>query len=252
MENKIKIIISILLSILLIMFFIEKTKSKKLENKNNILSLELNKLDNNLKTFIDENGYYRARAESAESDLNTIKIVYEEDLKNLRKEFTEINRNYKNLNGLYKTSLYTIGELQIKLDSIYSNIDTVYNNNGTIKNIVSRRNFKYKDQWININGTLIFNNNNMYNDNIILMYGVKDSLTFVSYYKREKFLSKKKLYIEGKSYNPNTIITNLSQISINNYKEPKWSLGLHGGYGFTQHGLGWYMGVGVNRAIINW
>jgi hypothetical protein len=251
MKNNLNILIVILIIILGSTFIFEKIKNNKLKKDNTILSLELNKLDNILQIFKDENGFYRAKAEAAESNLNTIKIVYEEELKNLRKEFTNINKNYRNLNSLYRTSLSNRGELKFKLDSIYSSIDTVYNN-GTIDNIISTRKFRYRDQWTIINGTLIFNTSNMLNDNIILTYNVKDSLNFVSYYKRDKIFSKRKLYIEGKSYNPNTSIVNLSQIKINNYKEPKWSLGLQTGYGITQHGTGWYVGMGINRKIINW
>jgi len=251
-NNKIITILVVFSVITTILFIIENTKSNNLKKDNEILSLELNKIDNKLQTFVDENGFYRAKAESAESDLKTLKVVYENELDRLTQEFSNINKNYKNLNGLYRTSLTTIGELRLKLDSVNSTNDTTYNNDGTINNVRISRNFGYNDDWIDVNGKYVFNTVDSNNDDIYFNYNVKDSLTLVSYYKRDNLFGKRYLYVEGISHNPNTKIVNLSEIKISNHKEPKISIGFQGGYGLTENGFGWYVGVGISNKISIW
>lgn len=248
----IKEIITIGLIAIAVLFIFEKIRTNKLISKNKELELINNKLDNNLMIFKDENGFYRAKAESAESDLKTIKNVYEDELKLLRKDFNNINRNYKNLNSVYNTSLKTIGSLNAIIESYDKFVDTTYNNDGSIDNIKYIRKFTYNDDWANFNGEFTLNTNQVNLDNININYEIKDSLTLVSYYKREKLFGKRQLFVEGKSYNPNTKISNLNEIRVNNHKEPKWSLGTQAGYGLTQYGMGWYVGVGINRKLIQW
>lgn len=252
LNNKINIILSVLIVIILSLFVIERIKNNVLEKESTLLELELNKLDNKLEIFVDENGLYRARAESAESDLNNLKIVYDQDLKNLRKEISDINKNYKNLDGLYRVSLNTIGRLELTLDSIKTYTDTTYNDDGSVNNIKVTKKIDYVDKWITLDGKYIFNTTNSYDDSFIFDYSIRDSLTLVSYYKKENLFSKRNLYVQGISHNPKTKITNLSEIKISNHKEPKVSIGFQGGYGLTQYGFGWYIGVGVNKKISIW
>lgn len=246
------IIIIVLLGILVLLFFNERRKNNRLSINNTLLELELNKLDNNLQIFKDENDFNRARADVAEGDLRHIRIVYENELKELRNEFSQLNRRYNNLSSIYRTSLSTIKELELNIDSLLTEIDTTFTNEGEIENVRFTRGFYYNDEWSNITGTYVLNTIFSMNDQVNLNYHVRDSLTFITYFQRDNIFSKRNLFIEGISHNPNTSITNLSNVRVNNYKDHNWSVGLQSGYGITQHGLGWYIGLGINRKLFSW
>lgn len=250
--NVLLFVIGVIIISISVFYFIEKIKNNKLEQIKSTLELEVNYANNNLQKFKDDAGFYRAKAQSAETNLKSFKEVYSKEIKTLNKEFSDLKKNYKNLRGLYKISLETNKKLTLKLDSIPN--DTTYNDNGTIENIVYNREFNYSDKWSNINGKIGVNSNFINDDYIFLEYTVRDSITFISYFKKTGglFSNKKDLYIEGKSHNKNTQINGIREVIINNVDIPTWSIGFQAGYGVTENGLGWYAGLGVSKTIIRW
>jgi hypothetical protein len=250
MEKHKNIIITILF-VIAILYGYEKYKNYLISNKYSQLELEYNKLDNNFRMTQDKEGFYRGIAESAETNITILKKVYEEELKELRKEFTNLTRNYNNLRGLFTLSTRTVNEISVKLDSLREE-KYYYDLAGNVRNIKYSRNFTYSDKWSDFTGNIETNTVLVDLDKITFNYSIKDSLTFVSYYKKDKVFGKKQLFIEGKSYNPHTMITGIREVNINNTYIPKWSVGLQSGYGFTQHGMGWYLGLGVSKTLIRW
>jgi hypothetical protein len=250
--NKNKIFIGICLLIIFGIFIYEAYDTNRIIQKNKELTVINNKLDNNLKIYKDENNFYRAKAETAESDIRNVRRVYEEELKTLKNDFNNINKNYKNLLNVYNISLETNNKLNLIIESYDKFVDTVFNENNNITNIRYTRKFTYNDDWSKFYGFYTLNTNDKFDDKIEINYTTTDSITLVSYFKRKNIFSSRQLYVEGKSYNPNTQISNLKEIRIDNYKEPKWSIGTQVGYGITQHGMGWYAGVGINRKLLQW
>jgi hypothetical protein len=247
----IRFTIVMLLIIIMGLYAMEKYSNITIVKNNNHLELELNKVNNELRIFKDSSGFYRASAESAESNIKTITDVYRDELAALRKEFNRINGNYTNLRGFYTTTLQTNGNLKIKLDSLLTT-KLEYDIFGNIENIKYIREFTYSDNWSKFHGEITTNSINSNLDNILFNYNVRDSLTFVSYYRQKNFIGKRTLYIEGKSYNPNTTIMGIKEVNINNTYTPKWNLGLQFGYGITTRGMAWYAGIGVNKTLYSW
>ena len=86
-------------------------------------------------------------------------------------------------------------------------------------------NFENQDRWSSFLGS--------YDNGIVsLNYEVKDSITYVDYWKRPGFLKRKVPTIHGISHNPNTTIYGLNNISI---KVPRPIVTVNAGIGVTYY-----------------
>ena len=105
--------------------------------------------------------------------------------------------------------------------------------------------FSLKSKWVDITA-------NMGNDGKIgLMYEARDSISFVSY-EKGGLLSKKKIYLQGVSHNPNTRITGIEHLEIIP-KDRRLGLGVVAGLGLTSRGgVTPFVGIGVSYNIVKW
>lgn len=79
-------------------------------------------------------------------------------------------------------------------------------------------------------------------------FSFTDSLLITGYYERPKFWKSPQLRVKAISYNPNSKITGLDQITIKD-KPTRFTIGIQAGYGFTRSGLSPYLGLGVGWGL---
>jgi hypothetical protein len=180
-----------------------------------------------VKYWQDKEGRSRAQAQAAEASTKSILHVHNTEMQDLRKQITGLNKNISNLKSYISTRVSTADTVFIPLR------DTVYSN-------VSSKTFNYKDEWTSIDGLIV-------NDSVSLKYQVKDSLTFVTYYKKQGLFKPKLLMIDGISYNPNSRITGLKNITVAQPRPKRFSIGPYLGYDITR---GVSIGIGVQYSVI--
>ncbi|MEC7753767.1 MAG: DUF6549 family protein [Bacteroidota bacterium] len=142
--------------------------------------------------------------EALENSNQLIIEHYEDKIKDIKRA--------SNIEGITITSTFTQGGFKVPVQPTL--------------NIECNHKFKiyYEDEWSKFDG--------LYETGIFeLTYSVRDSINYVSYWKRPGFLKRKQLFTQGISHNPNTQITGLKDIRI---KAPKpviqVSAGLSGAY----------------------
>lgn len=159
-----------------------------------------------VKYWKDKDGLSHARAQSAEATTKAILEFQKNEIKDLQKQIGGLNKNLSNLNNYITTGVKTSDTIFVTLR------DTISVGN------IRKRLFTYTDEWSRIDGEI---------DSIglRLSYEVRDSLTFVSYYKKQGLFKPKKLFIEGISYNPHTRITGLKNIQVAQPRRKRFGIG---------------------------
>lgn len=169
-----------------------------------------------VKYWKDKEGLSHARAQAAEASTKAILDIHNAEMQDLRKQVSGLNKNLSNLKSYISTRVSTS-------DTIFTTLhDTVYNNRPV-------KAFSYKDDWTVINGTL-------FQDSVKIKYQVTDSLTFVTYYKKQGLFKPKRLMVDGISYNPHSRITGLKNITV--AQPPR-----------KRFGVGPYIGIGIDGKI---
>lgn len=100
-------------------------------------------------------------------------------------------------------------------------IDTVYVDSS--KFTIPIYTINYKDKWLKLKGYI--------NADSAWQYRVTDSIGLVTYRRRKHWYSKRELLIDGFSFNPNTHLTGLTAIKLNQAQPKKWGIGFTIGYG---------------------
>jgi len=178
-----------LIIVLLLIIFVLFAKAINLINLKNSLTKYYAIKDQEIKTWKDNSGYWRSKAETAEINREDLKKL--EELKNLSKEFEGVKKSLKNLENYIGISSETTINKTVNLKDT-----TIYKNN--IAYTVPK--FEFKDEWTDITGVID-------SGKVDLKISSKDSLDVVQYWDRKWFLGKKKYFTEIKSFNPNTKIT---------------------------------------------
>lgn len=183
-----------------------------------------------IKTWKDEAGKYRSQKMAAEVDLKTAKKHYQAEIDGV---YHDMHVKYRNLKALVQVNTKTADTITLE--------KPVYIKGDTIRDSI----FIYRDVWADFIAT-------MDSASIDLRYTVRDSLAFVSHYKRTG-LFKKQLFIDGVSHNPNTKIVGIKNISIG---KPSNRFGLtvgpSVGYGVVGNGLGPFFGVSATYGFHIW
>lgn len=181
-----------------------------------------------VKYWKDKEGRSHAQAQAAEATTKAILEVHNNEMQDLRKQIKGLNRNVSNLNNYITTGVKTT-------DTVFTVLrDTVYNN-------IAGKSFSYNDEWTNIEGLLI-------NDSASLQYQVRDSLTFVTFYKKQGLFKPKLLVIEGISYNPHTSITGLKNITVAQPRRKRFGVGPYIGIDFRGRPS---IGIGLQYNVFN-
>jgi hypothetical protein len=168
----------------------------------------------------DKEGKSHARATIAESNLEVAKTVLGDEMKSLIKEVSGLKKNLKNLESYINVNLATSGSISTGLR------DTVLIHDST-KTLAKA--FSWEDKWTNINGIIT-------DTNLELNYRVRDSLTFVTYWKKNGLFKKPSLMLDAISYNPNSTITGIRNVKITTQPRRKPRLGFYLGYGVSLDG----------------
>jgi len=153
------------------------------------------------KTWQDEAGRWRAQAQVGEATNKMIAETYAGEVKALRGQFDGLKTNLSNLKQYITTKVETSGTVTTVLR------DTVYINQG---DTTQAKTFLYSDEWLMLDGTI-------FDDSIKVSYYVKDSLTFVSYYKKRKLtelFKKPELLIDAISYNPHSRVSKIRSLAV--------------------------------------
>ena len=104
---------------------------------------------------------------------------------------------------------------------------------------VYQKQFNYTDKWITIDGSIL-------DSEVKLNWETRDHLEFILHRKRQGWFKPKLLYIDGKSQNPNTTITNLSNVQIGKERRKRFGIGPYIGYGTR----GVDIGIGIHYSFI--
>lgn len=139
----------------------------------------------------------------------------------------------------------THGQFSTPVDTVYES-DTVYLPSDTVKPVITHNpilKMNYKDGWLDFKGDI--HKGRFYGE-----YTMKDSLTFVTYYKNTGFLGlgRRVHYLDVKSDNPNTTILNAKDYKFVEPKDKHVGFGIIGGYGVsvdTKIRLAPYVRVGL-------
>ncbi len=81
-------------------------------------------------------------------------------------------------------------------------------------------------------------------------YSYSDTLKYAYHFKRDKWYGRKKLYGSALMSNPNARVLNTQAYLIDSYREKRFGIGPHVGYGLSPNGLQWNLGISVHYSLI--
>jgi hypothetical protein len=81
-------------------------------------------------------------------------------------------------------------------------------------------------------------------------YSYSDTLKYAYHFKRDKWYGRKKLYGSALMSNPNARVLNTQAYLIDSYREKRFGIGPHVGYGLSPNGLQWNVGISVHYGLI--
>lgn len=213
--SRLSLLLTALLAITIILFAIERRSRLNLRDdfrsSQNLHGLALKEA----KFWKDDAGKAHAQVEVATSNLEVAKTVLGDELQSIAKEVSGLKKNLKNLESYINLQTTTSGTITTGLR------DTVLIHDST-KTLAKA--FSWEDKWTNINGIIT-------DTNLELNYRVRDSLTFVTYWKKNGFFKKPSLMLDAISCNPNSTITGIRNVKITTQPRRKPRLGFYLGYG---------------------
>jgi hypothetical protein len=167
---------------------------------------------------------------AVEASMKNIKEYYREETEKIVRDF---DIKLKNTQSFLSAQIATSNKGHTTLR------DTVYYPIGLDVPRVGRT-FSIRERYMVFDGVI-------FDDGLDYSYTYYDTLSFVTHWKRDKFFAPKRLYVDGKSENPNSSIEGIRNISVNNFKRPRFSIGPYVGYGTT----GINIGVGLQYSVIS-
>jgi hypothetical protein len=182
-----------------------------------------------VKYWRDKEGKSHARATVAESNLEVAKTVLGDELQSLSREVSGLKKNLKNLESYITVGITTSGSVIAPLRDTVLVRDSV---------TFTAKSFTWGDKWMQIDGMLADNTAH-------ITYQSRDSLTFVTYYKKNGLLKTPSLMLDAISHNPNSTITGIKNVKITNIKRRRPRLGFYAGYGIGRGGFSPQVGVGL-------
>lgn len=173
----------------------------------------------------DEAGNYKARTKAAEIEARHIEEYYGQKFDSVEYMLKLAGIKIKQLQSI--THVKTVTERTIDTVKLVEKDSLTYS-------------FSFQDKWLAISGEV--NRSHISFDQIL----GRDSLSIISYYKREKWYKPKTLYVEATSHNPYTKFTGVQQFKIKEEKPKRFGIGPYVGYGFS----GTQIGIGVQYSVI--
>lgn len=155
----------------------------------------------------NENGDLVAEKTAALASRDAIKNAYNAEVGRIRKNF---DVKLKDMQSFITAKIETIGEGKS------SARDTLIIKKDGIE--ITGKKIRINEEWVSLTGILL-------NNDFEYRYSTRDSVTFVTSFKRDKFLGPKKLIVNGISHNPNSNIAGLRNIVVDDFKPKRFSLG---------------------------
>lgn len=183
----------------------------------------------------DEAGRWHATATAQQVTKADLQQLLQQESQQIRQDF---DVKLKNVTGLLRAQTATSSTIIMPRDSTSTII--IRNADGS-----DTASFAYTDQWAEITARLD-------SRHLTMSYLVRDSLAFVTSWKRTGLFRPKRLEVHGISYNPNTRITGLDNITVT-APVSRWSAGVFAGYGIspgTPPGV--VAGVGIQYRLVSW
>lgn len=189
--------------------------------------------DQEIELIKTREGNWKTKALSIEGDLKTLEISHQKELKELEGLFNVKVKHLESALSMDNQTEITIG---VKPDSVLIvKKDTVY-----LEEIF----FHDYNPWYRIQGSTTISE-------VSIDLLVFDSISVVSYWKREGLFKDKTLQIEAISHNPYTKVTGLDNISVQGGRVGRFSVGPYIGIGISQSLTpSLQVGVGVQYSLL--
>lgn len=186
--------------------------------------------------LIDEQGRVRGEKAAVEAELDTWKFAYSEQAKALE----DADFKLKNIKGVVTTEIVT------KYDTLIVGLEQggeTHLNDSIISETDTPR-FYRNEEWITLGGFV---------DRTSIVFEVievRDSLSFVTHWKRDGLFKPRGLEITAISANPYTKFRTLNSTVIKKPPPSRFGIGLSVGAALTGQGIQPYLGFGVNWNLI--
>lgn len=200
-------------------------EKQKVNNSANVVNIVVN---DSTRFYKDAYGKEHAQRQQVEADLGTLKVYYRNLIDSVSKALKIKDKNIK-----------TISTASLKnTNTVIAKIDTV------LVDGKKQYPFSFSDRWIKLNGIV--------DTTIRLTYSLYDSIVITTYRKSTGFLGlgKSMVYVNGYSINPNTTVTGISNIKVQDEKPKKFSLGIGIGYGFNGNRFEPNIGFSLQYSLI--
>jgi hypothetical protein len=187
------------------------------------------------KVWQDEAGRWRAEAQVAQVRQEDMKSFFAEEVRQMQKDF---NVKLKDVRSMIVASTYTRDTVELVRDS--SSGEITFNTDGGVPRDSAV--FRYNDLWASFYAVVG-------KDKMLLDYNTRDSVAFLSNWKRNGLFKARSLMLDGISYNPKSKIYGIKNVEVK-AKESRLGLGLDGSWGYGPGGWGFYVGVGLHYSLV--
>lgn len=204
-------------------------KLYQLKSKNKQLTGIVAEKNSEIEYYKDEKGNDVARILAVEAERDLLEMAYMDELKKV----DELNIKVKNLRSLTTSTTETIITDTLKIYIKDSSLVTPI------------QYFEKEDEWITLNGAIYPNGY------LGFSLEARDSLTYVTHWKRNGLFKAPSLTVDARSLSPYTKILSLQNINVQPRKASRIGVVIYGGYGVGSSGLSPQIGVGVGYNIIN-
>lgn len=197
------IVITLLSCVIIFLWFWKEDEAMSNKQKDSIIA-EKNAV---IEYKTNENGDLVAEKTAALASRDAIKSAYNDEISRIRKDF---DVKLKDMKGFITAKIETMGEGKS------SARDTlIIKEDGTE---ITGKKIGINEEWFSLTGILL-------NNDFEYRYSTRDSVTFVTSFKKDKLFGPKRLIVNGISHNPNSNITGLRNIVVDDYKPKRVSLG---------------------------
>lgn len=189
------------------------------------LTSVINMKNDSIRIWQDDASRWHGEALTAQVTKADLQQFFAMEVEQIRKDF---DVKLKNVTAYMQATTDTRDTVLMKTDST-TKIIIQSPSGDTAK-------FQYTDQWSRFDAVLT-------PKQMQLSYLVRDSVSFVTAYKRAGLFAPQQLTLQGISYNPNTRISGIRNITITTPVK-RFSAGPYVGYGWT--GSSWAPSIGVS------
>lgn len=220
MKVNFELLLIVLLTILVVIIKVRSC------NDSNHYSKLLSTQQDSTSIWKDESGRWHAATVAAQLSESELRKYYENEVQEIRSDY---NVKLKNVTAYLKAELQTHQVLRMKADT--GNVINISNTNG-----IDTALFHYADPWLTLNAQLHSNELTIYQER-------RDSISFLISHTRPWIFGPSTYMVNGISYNPNTVISGLTGVTIR-IPQKRFGVGPYLGYGY--YGGKWCISGGIS------